>query len=75
MFKHYKQIDEEKKGRTIDETKNEIQNKIQILLANNREKVWEQFPDTFWGTRFFQIVRRLESTKSRIEKSGPMNIL
>ena len=63
--------------------------------ANNKEKVWEQFPDTLLGKRFFQFFRILErslvpnlgkitfskshfpipqSTKSRIEKSNPMNI-
>ena len=35
----------------LDETK--LSNKYIIYMANNKEKVWEQFPDTFGGKRVF----------------------
>ena len=37
--------------------KNMVEKQKEILRAKNREKVWEQFPDTFGEKRFFEFFK------------------
>ena len=48
---------------------NKLETNWEIWGANNREKVCEEFPDTFWGNTFFDFFKSWNMTFSNSIKS------